>query len=156
MNTVTKIIVATTLLFLWAVAAAGPKLVNGDGSVLSQTCIAAVESREALRKQLAMYNLEADRLRCNGMPLSAFVQSMNGASAADEAVSEARLIARNSSPFTKLCIAAARSRDEFERVKSRYFARGNYEPEDVACNGMPLDEFARKYRVEPFKLTATN
>jgi hypothetical protein len=123
------------------------RLVNADGSELGELCIAAVSSPDVLAttaKALGVSMLELDTVRCNGYTLSVFAAKYRTTDSRPAA--GYKLTKSDTSPVTELCMASARSPQEFAKVKELYFSNEANVEAEVLCNGMPLKTFARKYR----------
>jgi hypothetical protein len=58
-----------------------------------------------------------------------------------------RFINGDGSEVTELCIAAAIGAPDLNTQASRLGIR-NFTSDDVLCNGLPLNEFMRKYRTD--------
>ena len=148
-----KFVLATLLVTGASVAQAGPKLVPADTSELSQLCVAAAESRSALQSAANEIGLNAQDLqdvRCNGVSLTRFAAEYRTVADVEEAAVKASdgyiLKPSDDSPLAALCIAAASSQEEYERVKEQHFSQENNLEAEVMCNGVPLKNFARRFR----------
>ena len=148
-----KFVLATLLAAGATVVQAEPKLVPADNSELSQLCVAAAESRSALQRAASNIGLNAQDLqdvRCNGVSLTRFAAEYRTVAAVDKATEKAPegyiLKASDDSPLAALCIAAANSQEEYERVKAQHFSQDNNLEAEVMCNGVPLKNFARRFR----------
>lgn len=130
-------------------AQADYKVVNADGSELSQICVAATASKAALLETAASAGLSAvelDTVRCNGLSLARFAAKYSKPTATLAALPAGYLLkASDTSEATALCIAATKSEQEFMAVKSMYFGAEPKVETEVLCNGLPLKTFARKY-----------
>jgi hypothetical protein len=143
-----KFIIATLLLAGAGLAQADSlKLVNADGSALSELCIAAVSSRSdlsATAKALGITPLDTETLRCNGMRLGRFV-GRYGNTVARKATAYFFSKA-DETAVTELCMAAVSSEQEYRKVMELHFSNDAEVEAEVRCNGIPLRRFARKYR----------
>ena len=145
------LIVSALLLSTSIVHAEGYRLVNTDNSDLSALCIKAVESREAMRNDAKSLGLDTDaiaELRCNGHTLPVFLSQFR-ATESRPTVTYA-FNKNDSSELTELCLAAVKSEQEYEQVKNAHFNNEQNIEEEVFCNGMPIKNFARKYRNRAF------
>ena len=140
------LIAALTLALFSSVAAADEiRLVNSDGSELSQLCIAAAETGKPvmiLARNLGLGSFDLNELRCNGKPLHSFVSQLQTAT---PVVTQYQINLGDETPESMLCRAAVTSDAEFARLKETHFARVLVETE-VSCNGMPLNRFVRRYQ----------
>jgi hypothetical protein len=121
------------------------RLVNADASMLSEICIAAVESRNAaidVASELKMTGAELDEVYCNGMPLAQFVRTYR----APEKMVEPTYILKNTdaTALTEVCMASVKSEEEFAAAKAKLGE--DVKLDEVHCNNMPLADFARRYR----------
>jgi len=156
------LIVSALLLSSSMVQAAGYRLVSSDNSELSALCIKAAETKTSIVKSaraIGMQPEEISELRCNGQPLPVFLSKFrnnDNSVTADYGFNKndsALLYTFNkndNSELTELCYAAVRSEQEYEQVKDAYFNDEQNIEEEVRCNGMPLKNFARKYRNRAF------
>lgn len=146
-----KLFLATLLLASAGITQAdAPPLVNADGSELSAICIAAVTSREAMydkAAELGVRDFEPNEMRCNGQTVARFV-SMQRAAASATAPAGYVFSKTDDSPVTELCLAAVRSEQEYRRVMARHFGEDREVEAEVRCNGMSVQNFARKYRAQ--------
>jgi len=129
-------------------AQADYKVVNADGSELSQLCVAATASKAALLETAASAGLSAvelDTVRCNGLSLDRFASKYSKPATVAVLPAGYVLKASDASEATALCIAATKSEQEFMAVKSMYFGAEPKVETEVLCNGLPLKTFARKY-----------
>lgn len=138
------------LLFVAAVCQAEPvRYFNADGSEFSEICIAAIESRGAAADkaaELGIQGFDYDRLRCNGMSATRFLQEQKAKPV--EATEMFAVNAGDSSPETELCVAALTSPEKFQAVKERYFERAKELESKLQCNGKPLKRFVMQYGSE--------
>ncbi len=141
--------IATLLLATSGLAQAeSVRLINADGSELSQLCIAAVASPDALAasaKALDISTPDLPTVRCNGLMIHSFASKYREESS-KKALAGYTLKMSDTSPVTELCVASAKSEQEFKKVKEMYFSEADNVEAEVMCNGMPLKTFARKYR----------
>lgn len=151
---------ATLLLATTGLVQAEPaRLVNADGSDVSQLCIAAAASPDALAASAKALNISTPDLytvRCNGLSIHSFASKYRETGVKEVAkkpLAGFKLKKSDSSPVTALCVASTQSEQEFNKVKAQYFASaGNVEAE-VLCNGIPLKTFARKYRAPSLSIS---
>lgn len=141
---ITAIATSLPLLTAAAVRAETVKLVNADGSPLSQLCIAAARSEGSvfqLAKELGINTLELDNIACNGEPIMSFVRSQR--KVMHDGVANAYTFNHgDDSMETELCIAAVTEPEKFEALKPEYYSKSG---EEVLCNSQPLDLFVRRY-----------
>ena len=133
-----SVFVATVVLAATVNSAQAVELVNKDGSALTDACISAAVSGKSLRKQ------EVTNIRCNGMSLNSFVRKYRSSIAAELAADAQKEITfenANRAPESEVCIAAATSNEEFSQVVSRLGIKTN----NVECNGVKLQKFAKRY-----------
>ncbi len=132
-------------------------LVPSDESPYTAICIAAVESDAALSAKMeefavAIWDIRA--LSCNGLSLSRFAAKYRHDS--DPAnQGRVRVFAFResiSSNETSLCIAAATSNDEYDRLKDELFDNVRSNITSIYCNSMPLRTFARRYGNAAFRI----
>ena len=133
-----KSLVVATVVFAGVQVAQAAEFVNKDGSALSEQCIAAVESGKSHR------NFEGVAISCNGVTISQFVKENRVAKAAAKVFAFENA---NNAPETEVCIAAATSNETFSNVSSRLGIKSN----DVKCNGLHLNTFAKRYN-KKFKI----
>lgn len=143
---------ACLLLALAGTSNAEPVRLKSDGSALGEICVAALSSRAAMYSAAAAHGidpLEPQTLLCNGLPVSRFVARYRERPEREEEAAAGYILNRaDDSAVTALCVAAARSEQEYRRVKEQHFGADDTRLEaEVFCNGMPLRSFARKYRV---------
>ncbi|HTR00554.1 MAG TPA: hypothetical protein VMH83_11210 [Candidatus Acidoferrum sp.] len=145
------VIIAASLILSSVAAQAGEiKLVNHDGSSLSQLCVAAATSdkpAQSLVLELGLAPLTVNEVACNGQPLPSFVNHYRAPSEAASQVEANYVVsAANQSPETRLCLAALTSDAEFEKIKAAHFSDVLDVEQSVSCNKLPLGRFVRKYR----------
>lgn len=148
-----------SLLFL-VVSSAGLaekfKFINGDASAYTEVCIASVKSEEAALAKLAEYDLGRDlsKFTCNGMRIKRFAakyqSNVNSPEQAPIRVFAFRNVMK--SDEASLCIAAATSNAEYMRLKSELYHNNSRNVSAIACNNMPLRDFARKYGNNNFRI----
>ncbi|MBE1298865.1 MAG: hypothetical protein GJ680_03000 [Alteromonadaceae bacterium] len=137
-----KIIAALSLLAVGQVNAL--QLVNGDGSQYADVCIAAAQSKSALNakaEEFGFSKFDLEQFTCNGYSVKEFAKKF-----AAKPASKVEIFSFTSDdnvPETKLCVAAVTSKEAFAEVKAKHFA--NKSVNSIACNGMPLKAFAKKY-----------
>lgn len=145
-----KLALVTLLIAGSATAYAEPKLVPADDSELSRLCVAAVESRDSLTSTAREFGygpLDLQELRCNGLPVARFAAKYRATVAATTTAPEGYILRpSDDSPLAALCIAAASSDLEYARVKEQYFGNESNLESEVMCNGVPLKNFARRFR----------
>jgi hypothetical protein len=149
------LIVSALFLVTNAANAEGYRLVSTDNSALSQLCITAVESPEAMSKtarSIGMKPGDITELRCNGKTLPLFLSKFRETESSP-AVTYA-FNKNDSTEETELCYAAVKSEQEYEQIKNTYFGDEQNIEEEVLCNGIPLKSFARKYRNRAFTASA--
>jgi hypothetical protein len=119
--------------------------INGDGSPLTDLCIAALDSEASFEELTAAHDLQGlteSDLVCNGLSLSLFkaryIESVQINTVL--AFSKADL-----NPATELCFAAVTNAQELESLKDSYEGRTNTPLSSVTCNGIPLNRFVRRY-----------
>lgn len=140
---------ATALLFAFAAAGAhaeSVRFVNGDGSELTDLCIAAATSAPDLNtraSRLGIRNFTNDDVLCNGMPLNEFMRKYRTIKTPDTVIMSFRKT--DDSPETELCYAAIMFSPGIEDLKAAYLRRHSGFDE-VLCNNMPFERFVEKYR----------
>jgi hypothetical protein len=140
-----SLVLATTV----AAHAEPVRLVSGDGSAFSAICIAAVISRDEMfdkAAELGIAALDAASLRCNGKPIGRFAAQIRHQMQMPLPAGSYRFNPGDASAVTALCVAAAKSEAEYVAAKEQYFAADPEVEAEVMCNGMALDDFARRYR----------
>ncbi|MES2624520.1 MAG: hypothetical protein V4628_04525 [Pseudomonadota bacterium] len=150
-----KLLIFSALLIGSSMANASEyRLVSSDNSELSALCIKAVESHEALVESARSIGMEGEdlaELRCNGKTLPIFLGTLHARENTSTVQTVAYAFNKNDgSELTELCYAAVKSEQEYEQVKDAYFGDEQNIEEEVRCNGMPLKDFARKYRNRAF------
>ena len=127
-----------------------PRLVNGDGSALTNLCIDAAESNASFKRLAKFYGFqgmnEAD-LVCNGLSLKDFKERYAKVEKTTTVLSFSR---NDMSPSTELCFAAVTGADNYETLKASFNTKTDQDVSTVTCNGMPLDRFVRRYGVDAF------
>ncbi|BFT30569.1 hypothetical protein D210916BOD24_17450 [Alteromonas sp. D210916BOD_24] len=149
MKNTSKVIAA--LLFVSVFNAYAVDLVSGDNSNLTAMCIAAATSDEhvdAKAKEFGFSSQELESFTCNGMTLKEFAKEYRDDTSGTPVVVYT-FEETVSSRETQLCIAAAKSNEEYEKVKKDLF-NGNVD--SVACNGLSLERFAKRYGNRGFKI----
>lgn len=135
----------------------GPMLIPSDDSPYTAICIAAVESDAALSAKMEEYAVaiwDIRKLSCNGMSLSRFAAKY-GHDSGPANSSPVKVFAFResiSSNETSLCIAAATSNDEYDRLKDELFGNLRSNIAGIYCNSMPLRTFARRYGNAAFRI----
>ena len=141
------LIVSALLLSTIIVHAEGYRLVSTDNSELSALCIRAVESHEAMSRSAKSIGMTPDdliELRCNGQTLPVYLSKFRTTESSPAVTYTFNK--NDSSELTELCYAAVRSEQEYARVKNTYFNNEQNIEKEVFCNGVPIKNFARKYR----------
>ncbi|MFT7245366.1 MAG: hypothetical protein ACI82A_002734 [Candidatus Azotimanducaceae bacterium] len=127
-------------------------LTSHDDSIYTQVCIAAVKDGDRFEQLLNQYEIDRDLVRCNGKPLVTFVKKMTS----DKSVATIKevatikgvatiLVGSNESAETALCLAAAKSPEEFTRAKSQLFSDQPDKVRRIVCNEVPLNIFAARF-----------
>jgi hypothetical protein len=149
MKKISTVIVA--LFLLGTFNAHAVDLVSGDNSNLTAMCIAAASSDEmveAKAKEFGFSKQELDMFTCNGMTLKEFAKEYRDDTSGTPVVVYT-FEETVSSRETQLCIAAAKSNAAYEKVKKELF---NGKVEKVACNGLSIERFAKRYGNRGFKI----
>jgi hypothetical protein len=135
-----------------SVLAKDEKFVNADDSKHSDICIAAVESKKALKSKAAEYRYtqaQIDRFTCNGISIEAFAKKYRSSSSS----SPIQVFSFDNSVGSieaDICIAAANSNKEYKKIKATVKKPASFF-NTIACNGVPLKVFANKYGNKSFK-----
>lgn len=134
----------------------GVKFVNADDSKHSDICIAAADSKMALKEKAKQFNYskeQIERFTCNGMPIDDFADKYRASKKGGSGGTVNVFSFDNSvgSIEAELCIAAANSNKSFNDLKSTMSKLDTYF-ESITCNGVPLERFARKYGNKKFRL----
>ena len=116
------------------------KLTNHDDSIYTQVCIAAVKDGDGFEQLLNEYELDEALVRCNGKPLVTFIKKLTS----DKDLATV-LVGSNEAAETALCLAAARSPEEFIRAKSQLFPGRADKVRRIVCNEVPLNIFAARF-----------
>jgi hypothetical protein len=138
---------ASSALFSAAAGAEEVRLVNADGSSLSELCIAAVESETRFREimqELGMVAGQEYEVSCNGRSLKRFAADVRAKREGAQPVFVFR--AEDESPISQLCMAALESDAAYEQTRARLRTQIGVLESEVLCNDMPVKAFARKYR----------
>lgn len=142
-----KLALAALLIGAAPLASADYRVINADGSALSELCVAAVVSKDALRDTARAQGLDAvdlETVRCNGLNLRRFAARFGKP---EDDTNRAYVLKRSDdSPLTQLCIAATRSEQEYEQVMAAHFTADAGIEAEARCNGLPLRTFARRYK----------
>jgi hypothetical protein len=137
---------ALALILASSVAVASDvKFVNADGSALSGLCVAAAQSDKGivtLATELGIAPAVSTEVLCNGTPIRAFVSQLRADLDAETVYA---VTGANQAPETQLCLAALNSQEEFTRLKETHFSNVAVE-RVIVCNGMPLQQFVRRYQ----------
>lgn len=145
-------------LFVLAILAAfaGPaladssKFINGDGSVLTDLCIDAIESDVSFRELAVKHGVEElkeSSLVCNGLSLNRFKLRYAESETINTVLSFSKA---DLSPATELCFAAVTGAEDLEALKADYEVKTRLDVKSVTCNDIPLDRFVRRYGAEAF------
>lgn len=141
-------ITASSAIFSAAAKAEDVRLVNADGTMLSELCIAAVESEDrfkAVMRELKLVAGQENEVRCNGRSLKRFAADVRAKmSGTDNPVFVFR--AEDESPISQLCMAALESDEAYEATMARVRSETGVRESEVLCNDLPVKSFARKYR----------
>ncbi len=119
--------------------------VNGDGSPLTDLCIAALNSEASFEELSAAHGLEdltESDLVCNGLSLSLFKARYIETVQINTVLSFSK---SDLNPATELCYAAVTNAENLESLKESYEGRTNTPLSTVTCNGIPLNRFMRRY-----------
>lgn len=141
-----RLFLVPAVLGICAFANAETRLVNGDGSELTELCIAAVESDAAYKAQAARIGNPVqlkNEIECNGMPLDSFVRRYADAKETGAVTYVFRV--GDDSDASRLCLAAVRSEQEYEQTRRELFGSYVGLEDEVLCNGKPLNDFRRQY-----------
>jgi len=114
-----------------------PRLVNADGSALTELCIAAAS---ASSPAAGLNPIQRKELLCNGKPVDQFVLQLR------DQKKQYVFQATDKSDFSKLCLAAVESEESYRAVREQLSSRIPDAESSVYCNGIPLKSFSRKYR----------
>ena len=133
-----KSVFTAVVVFAAAQSVSAVEFVNKDGSVLSEQCIAAVESGKSYRA------FQGKDISCNGVSISEFVKQHQVASSNPKVIAFENA---NNNPETEVCIAAATSNEVYSDVTARLGIKSA----SVQCNGLKLNTFAKRYNKE-FKI----
>lgn len=143
-----KTLFVTTLLLLATTAAQAERyrFVSSDNSDSSAMCIAATQSRAAFLDAAGTHGLddsEFDTLYCNGLPMKRFISKYRER----VEVSEPRYVfsTHDDSKLTQLCMAALSSKETYLQLKQQHFANDASVGEELKCNGLPVENFVRRY-----------
>lgn len=122
------------------------RFVNGDGSKVTDLCIAAATSAPDLNTRatrLGIKNFTNDDVLCNGMPLNEFMRKYRTIKTPDTVIMSFRKI--DDTPETELCYAAIMFSPGIEDLKAAYLRR-HQSLDKVLCNNMPFERFVEKYK----------
>jgi len=154
MNKLVTLIILT--FFIGSSFADNVKFTNADGSVHTDICIAAATSKVALERKAKEHGYSKSKIanfNCNGLPLKKFVKKYN--TIALEALNKPLKVFSFDNDTgnieAEICIAAARSNESFEMIKSKV-AKPRAYYKSISCNDMPLSKFARKYGNKKFRI----
>ena len=132
------------------------KFTNADGSVHTDICIAAATSKAALEEKAKEHGYSKSKIakfNCNGLPLKKFVKKYNrkALAALNKPLKVFSFDNDVGNVEADICIAAARSNESFEMIKTELAKPRSYY-KSITCNNMPLDKFARKYGNKKFRI----
>src|SRR5688500_4629740 len=141
-----KIIVGCVFLLGSAFASASEyKLINSDGSVFGDLCIAAVESSEkdtatlqSLAVELGLAPVEVDSIACNGKALKEFANKFGKQISNEMKVTTYVVNVADKSPETQLCFAALVSEEEFSKLKVAHFSNVQIDRKSTRLNSSHL------------------
>jgi len=124
------------------------KFTNADGSVHTDICIAAATSKAALEKKAKEHGYSKSKVakfNCNGLPLNKFVKKYSpiALAALNKPLKVFSFDNDTGNIEADICIAAARSNESFEMIKSK-LAKPRAYYKEITCNNMALEKFARK------------
>lgn len=140
-----KLLGFASLLALSLTAHADVKFINADGSTEGDLCIAAIESEATisfLADELGISPSAVDEIECNGKSVASFARQYRAKASPTQYI----ISVSNQNPETQLCLAALMSEEEYESKKGEMFSRLDRVESNVFCNGLPIRQFARKYR----------
>lgn len=123
------------------------RLVNHDGSVYSELCIASVQTQSEFKDLTAargIADMQKNELRCNGLNVERFAAKLRSRQTREETSYVFSL--NDESDVSKLCLAAVRSEQEYLLTRETLFDNNLNVEAEVFCNGLPIRTFARKYR----------
>lgn len=126
------------------------KLVSGDNSNLTAVCIAAAESEQALQAKADEFGFskaDLSTFSCNGMTLKDFATKYRD-DKSGKPVFVYTFENTGDNRESELCIAAATSNEAYLAAKESLFGG---KVGDVACNGLPIEKFAKRYGNRGFK-----
>jgi hypothetical protein len=150
-----KLLVISLLLATTATHADELRFVSSDNTDLSAMCVAATESRAAFLDAAKAHGLRSsdfNTLYCNGMPLDRFVARYRKS---EQAADTRYVFSKNDeTPLTELCLAALYSNETYQQMKQQYFPEDSRVGEELKCNGMPVENFVRRYRDGSREFTA--
>lgn len=123
------------------------KFVNADGTKESSICIDAVKSNMNLLAISKKYNASKGKLKtitCNGLVLEDFVARHRGEDKSKDEVKVFSFSNENNNVEAELCIAAANSNVKLKEAMTKFNKPKSF-VENISCNGIPLEKFAKKY-----------
>lgn len=126
---------AVAVVAVTAPVAQAIELINTDGSKLSELCITATQNETVVNR------IEASNVLCNNMDLKTFVKQYRN-NQSQQSVKVVAFEKANSTPESELCVAAATSNEAFAQAKAGF---NNVTINSVACNGVELVKFAKRY-----------
>lgn len=135
-----------------SVLAGETQFVNADDSKHSDICIAAVESKKALKLKATEYRYsqaQIDRFSCNGISIEEFAKKHRSSSSKKQ-IQVFSFDNSVGSIEADICIAAAHSNKMYKKIKSSVKKPASFF-NSIACNGVPLKVFANKYGNKSFK-----
>ena len=86
-------------------------------------------------------------LVCNGLPLAEFTKRYSVIETTTTVLSFNKA---DVSPSAELCFAAVTGADNYEALKASYNSKTDHDASEVACNGMRLERFVRRYGFDAF------
>ena len=115
-----KIVVSLILMLACGASFAdNVRFINGDGSEITELCIAAASSASNLNEmavKLGIQSFTKDDVLCNGMPLNKFMRKYREIRTPDTVIMSFRKL--DDSPETRLCYAAVTFSPDIERIKA--------------------------------------
>jgi hypothetical protein len=154
MNKIVTLIFVT--LFAGSAFASDVKFTNADGSPHTDICIAAATSKMALAEKAKEHGYSKSQLskfNCNGLSIKKFAKKYTSSALA--ALNKPLKVFSFDNDVgnveADICIAAARSNESFEMIKSN-LAKPKSFYKRITCNNMPLSTFAKKYGNKKFRI----
>lgn len=131
-----SLLAAVSIVAVTAPVSQAVEFVNGDGSQISEMCIAAAQSKVAI-----VNNSSSSSIVCNGTSLKNFAKQYRNAKT-QNVVNVIAFESANTAPESELCIAAATSNEAYAQVKNNI---NSIAIDSIACNGIELVKFAKRY-----------